>query len=114
MSRLHALYARDLLDNEQAAEYAGVAKSTIRQWVHRGLLEPAMREQLQKIIAEDFPDIIGEVFEKERKKLRQAFRANLRASYENKLKWELDRHAREAGERLANETIRDMRQELKL
>ncbi|MEU9436583.1 helix-turn-helix domain-containing protein [Streptomyces sp. NPDC048252] len=43
MSRLHGLYARDLLDNEQAAEYAGVAKSTIRQWVHRGLLEPAMR-----------------------------------------------------------------------
>jgi DNA-binding transcriptional MerR regulator len=43
MSRLHSFYARDLLDNKQAAEYAGVAPSTIRQWVHRGLLEPAMR-----------------------------------------------------------------------
>jgi DNA-binding transcriptional MerR regulator len=43
MGRLHSFYARDLLDNKQAAEYAGVAPSTIRQWVHRGLLEPAMR-----------------------------------------------------------------------
>ncbi|MFJ8594857.1 helix-turn-helix domain-containing protein [Streptomyces sp. NPDC093598] len=43
MTSLHDLYPRDLLDNKQAAEYAGVAPSTIRQWVHRGLLEPAMR-----------------------------------------------------------------------
>jgi excisionase family DNA binding protein len=42
MSRLYDYYPRDLLDNAQAAEYAGVAKSTIRQWVHRGLLEPAL------------------------------------------------------------------------
>ncbi|MFF7184698.1 helix-turn-helix domain-containing protein [Streptomyces sp. NPDC008222] len=43
MSRIYDLYPRDLLDNKQAAEYAGVATSTIRQWVHRGLLEPALR-----------------------------------------------------------------------
>ncbi|MFB7500037.1 helix-turn-helix domain-containing protein [Streptomyces sp. NPDC056161] len=42
MSRIYDLYPRDLLDNKQAAEYAGVGPSTIRQWVHRGLLEPAL------------------------------------------------------------------------
>ena len=42
MSRLYDFYPRDLLDNKQAAEYAGVALSTIRQWVRRGLLEPAL------------------------------------------------------------------------
>jgi len=45
MSRIYDFYPRDLLDNAQAAEYAGVAKSTIRQWVHRGLLEPALRSE---------------------------------------------------------------------
>lgn len=43
MSRIYDFYPRDLLDNKQAAEYAGVAPSTIRQWVHRGLLEPALK-----------------------------------------------------------------------
>ena len=43
MSRIYDFYPRDLLDNTEAAEYAGVAKSTIRQWVHRGLLEPALQ-----------------------------------------------------------------------
>lgn len=42
MSRLYDLYARDLLKPKQAAAYAGVSESTIRQWVHRGLLEPAL------------------------------------------------------------------------
>lgn len=42
MSRIHELYPRDLLDNKQAAEYAGVAESTIRQWKRRGLLQPAL------------------------------------------------------------------------
>jgi len=42
MARIHELYARDLLDNKQAAEYAGVAESTIRQWKRRGLLQPAL------------------------------------------------------------------------
>lgn len=45
MSRIHELYPRDLLDNKQAAEYAGVAESTIRQWKRRGLLEPALPSQ---------------------------------------------------------------------
>ncbi|MER7806153.1 MerR family transcriptional regulator [Streptomyces sp900116325] len=42
MARIHSFYPRDLLDNKQAAEYAGVAESTIRQWKRRGLLEPAL------------------------------------------------------------------------
>jgi DNA-binding transcriptional MerR regulator len=42
MARIHSFYARDLLDNKEAAEYAGVAESTIRQWKRRGLLEPAL------------------------------------------------------------------------
>lgn len=45
MSRLYDLYARDLLPPKQAAEYAGVSESTIRQWVHRGLLEAALPSQ---------------------------------------------------------------------
>jgi len=45
MSRLYSFYARDLLTPKQAAEYAEVAESTIRQWVHRGLLEPALPSQ---------------------------------------------------------------------
>lgn len=42
MARIHSFYPRDLLDNKEAAEYAGVAESTIRQWKRRGLLEPAL------------------------------------------------------------------------
>ncbi|MFJ5973531.1 helix-turn-helix domain-containing protein [Streptomyces sp. NPDC093060] len=45
MSRLYDFYARDLLTPKQAAEYAGVSESTIRQWVHRGLLEAALPSQ---------------------------------------------------------------------
>ncbi|MFF4489435.1 helix-turn-helix domain-containing protein [Streptomyces sp. NPDC001544] len=45
MSRLYDLYPRDLLTPKQAAEYAGVSESTIRQWVHRGLLEAAIPSQ---------------------------------------------------------------------
>lgn len=37
-----SLYSTDLLDNRQAAAYAGVAPSTIRQWVCRGLLAAAI------------------------------------------------------------------------
>jgi DNA-binding transcriptional MerR regulator len=35
-------YARDLLDPDQAAAYAGVRPVTIRQWKHRGLLKPVL------------------------------------------------------------------------
>lgn len=42
MSRIHDLYPTDLLTPKQAAAYAGVSESTIRQWVHRGLLEHAL------------------------------------------------------------------------
>jgi excisionase family DNA binding protein len=45
MSRLHELYPDNLLTARQAAEYAGVAEPTIRQWVHRGLLEAALPSQ---------------------------------------------------------------------
>ncbi|HEY9375238.1 helix-turn-helix domain-containing protein [Streptomyces sp.] len=45
MSRLHNLYPKNLLTPKQAAAYAEVAESTIRQWVHRGLLEPALPSQ---------------------------------------------------------------------
>ncbi|MGW5197351.1 helix-turn-helix domain-containing protein [Streptomyces spiralis] len=45
MSRLYELYPQNLLTPKQAAEYAGVAESTIRQWVHRGLLEAALPSQ---------------------------------------------------------------------
>ncbi|MFI9344939.1 helix-turn-helix domain-containing protein [Streptomyces sp. NPDC052773] len=45
MSRIYDLYPQDLLAPAQAAEYAGVSESTIRQWVHRGLLEAALPSQ---------------------------------------------------------------------
>lgn len=45
MSRLYDLYPQDLLNPKQAAEYAEVSESTIRQWVHRGLLEAALPSQ---------------------------------------------------------------------
>lgn len=45
MSRLYDLYPQNLLNPSQAAEYAGVSESTIRQWVHRGLLEAALPSQ---------------------------------------------------------------------
>ena len=45
MSRLYDLYPQDLLNPKQAAEYAEVSESTIRLWVHRGLLEAALPSQ---------------------------------------------------------------------
>ncbi len=45
MSRLYDLYPKNLLTPAQAAEYAEVSESTIRQWVHRGLLEAALPSQ---------------------------------------------------------------------
>ncbi|HEY9417861.1 MAG TPA: helix-turn-helix domain-containing protein [Pseudonocardia sp.] len=45
MSRLYDLFPDDLLTPKQAAVYAGVSESTIRQWVHRGLLEAALPSQ---------------------------------------------------------------------
>lgn len=45
MAYIHTLYPADLLDNAQAAEYAGVAESTIRQWVRRGHLRVALPGQ---------------------------------------------------------------------
>jgi excisionase family DNA binding protein len=45
MSRIYDLYPQDLLTPGQAAEYAEVSESTIRQWVHRGLLEAALPSQ---------------------------------------------------------------------
>jgi excisionase family DNA binding protein len=45
MSRIFDLYPQDLLTPAQAADYAGVSESTIRQWVHRGLLEAALPSQ---------------------------------------------------------------------
>ncbi|GGV91641.1 helix-turn-helix domain-containing protein [Streptomyces massasporeus] len=45
MSRIYDLYPQNLLTPSQAAEYAGVSESTIRQWVHRGLLEAALPSQ---------------------------------------------------------------------
>jgi len=45
VSRIYGFYARDLLGPAAAAEYAGVAEATIRQWVHRGLLEAALPSQ---------------------------------------------------------------------
>ncbi|MFI6491231.1 helix-turn-helix domain-containing protein [Streptomyces sp. NPDC050564] len=45
MSRLYSLYAKNLLTPAQAAAYAEVAESTIRQWVHRGLLQAALPSQ---------------------------------------------------------------------
>ncbi|MET7429619.1 helix-turn-helix domain-containing protein [Streptomyces flaveolus] len=45
MSRIYDLYPKDLLSPKQAAKYAGVSESTIRQWVHRGLLEAALPSQ---------------------------------------------------------------------
>lgn len=42
MSRIYDFYARDLLTPKEAAAYAGVSVSTIRQWVHRGFLEQAI------------------------------------------------------------------------
>lgn len=40
--RITSLYPDDLLTNKQAAAYAGVAESTIRQWVRRKLLTAAI------------------------------------------------------------------------
>lgn len=45
VSRIYDFYARDLLTPAQAAEYAEVSEPTIRQWVHRGLLEAALPSQ---------------------------------------------------------------------
>jgi transposase-like protein len=45
MAELRTLYPNDLLDNAQAAAYAGVAQSTIRQWVRRGLLTASIPGQ---------------------------------------------------------------------
>lgn len=45
MSGIYDLYPQDLLTPAQAAEYVGVSESTIRQWVHRGLLEAALPSQ---------------------------------------------------------------------
>lgn len=42
VAQLTSLYTEDLLDTDRAAEYAGVAPVTIRQWKHRGLLDPAI------------------------------------------------------------------------
>ncbi|MEV4033411.1 helix-turn-helix domain-containing protein [Streptomyces umbrinus] len=42
MATLTSLRPADLLDNDQAAQYAGVSRSTIRVWVHRGLLTVAL------------------------------------------------------------------------
>ncbi|MFD5675600.1 helix-turn-helix domain-containing protein [Streptomyces sp. NPDC127040] len=44
------LFPKDLLDYKQAAAYAGVSPSTIRQWVHRGLLEAAIPGENRKIV----------------------------------------------------------------
>ncbi|MFA4975675.1 helix-turn-helix domain-containing protein [Streptomyces sp. SID8014] len=45
MARIHTFHPRDLLDNAEAAAYAGVGESTIRQWKRRGLLEAALPGQ---------------------------------------------------------------------
>lgn len=42
MATLTSLRPADLLDNDEAAKYAGVRPSTIRVWVHRGLLTVAL------------------------------------------------------------------------
>ncbi|MER5912332.1 MerR family transcriptional regulator [Streptomyces sp. NPDC001982] len=42
MTRLTSIRPGELLDPDQAAEYAGVQPVTIRQWKHRGLLTPAI------------------------------------------------------------------------
>ena len=46
-----SLFSTDLLNYKQAAVYAGVSPSTIRQWVHRGLLEAAIPGEDRKIVA---------------------------------------------------------------
>ena len=45
-----SLFSTDLLTNRQAAAYAGVAESTIRQWVRRGLLAVAIPGESRKIV----------------------------------------------------------------
>jgi excisionase family DNA binding protein len=45
VSRIYDLYPDNLLTPKQAAEYAEVSEPTIRQWVHRGLLEAALPSQ---------------------------------------------------------------------
>lgn len=42
MTSLTSLRPGDLLTGDEAAHYAGVAPSTIRQWKRRGLLAPAI------------------------------------------------------------------------
>ncbi|MFD5509006.1 helix-turn-helix domain-containing protein [Streptomyces sp. NPDC127051] len=49
-SSVFSLFSHDLLDYKQAAAYAGVSPSTIRQWVHRGLLEAAIPGEGRKIV----------------------------------------------------------------
>lgn len=46
-----SLFSHDLLNYKQAAAYAGVSPSTIRQWVHRGLLDAAIPGESRKIVA---------------------------------------------------------------
>ncbi|KOU17026.1 MerR family transcriptional regulator [Streptomyces sp. WM6349] len=45
------LFSHDLLNYRQAAAYAGVSPSTIRQWVHRGLLDAAIPGRDRKNMA---------------------------------------------------------------
>lgn len=45
MSSIYELYPDNLLTPKRAAAYAGVSESTIRQWVHRGLLGAALPSQ---------------------------------------------------------------------
>ena len=78
------------------------------------VLEPQMRELLQQIIQEDFPDIIKQCYEQQRKKLGTEFKKRLEESFRSKLQWELDRQAREFGEALAKKVVSEMRGEMKL
>jgi excisionase family DNA binding protein len=76
MSRLYDLYPRDLLTPTQAAEYAGVSESTIRQWVHRGLLEAALPSQGRGVPAlynkPDLDEVKRTLAEREAQRARRA------------------------------------------
>jgi hypothetical protein len=78
------------------------------------VLRPAMQEQLTQILQENFPQLIEEVWAEKGKAMTEAFKKNLRRSFENRLEYELNNRARKMGEETANKVVREMREELKL
>lgn len=82
--------------------------------VFAATLIPIMRDELQKILQEEMAPIIREAYRANREKLVAGYKKTLAETFNSRLNWEIGQAAAETGKRLADKTVREMREELKL